>query len=336
MHVEDLQWVVNVTTIAAALAIVAICVLAAVEFISTPKFSEALVPASALLAGFGAVLAGLGAINAWCYQTGSSRLGMIDLCACEITTLCRICTINGLADTCIAAFLTDRMSDKDTSIKVREQFGDFESSETYTPFFDANAKELHSFDVKVVTNITAFYTYWKATRDAFRKLAKMQTDDGWHRAMGNVIYMQFLAFEAARKAVRDLIEFEPNNAENTITILVSELPLYRFLLKHFPEGDLRRARLKLRLSRYALVVPQVYYHTEDEHAKYQDFDTARKHVPHLAREDVEELCRDWEKAYEMLDELKSRYEAAIGEFPRRDGINISGLRSRSRRTPTVT
>jgi hypothetical protein len=62
-----------------------------------------------------------------------------------------------------------------------------------------------------------------------------------------------------------------------------------------------------------------FYHTEDEQAKNKDVDTARKQLPHLTRGDVEELCRDWEKAYEMLDELKSRYEAAIGEFPRRDG-----------------
>ena len=60
------------------------------------------------------------------------------------------------------------------------------------------------------------------------------------------MYMQFLAFESARKAVRDLIEFEPNNAENKITIFISELPLYGFLLKHFQKGDLRHARLKLR------------------------------------------------------------------------------------------
>jgi hypothetical protein len=318
MHVEDLHWLINVSAIATALAIILILVIAVVELFAVSKFSDALVPGSALLAGFGGVLAVFGAISAWCYQTGSSRLGMVDLFACEITTLCRICTINGLADTCIAAFLAGTMSDKDTTINMREQFGDFESSEKYTPFFDANSKELHSLSVKVLTNVTAFYTYWKATRDAFRKLAKMQTDDGWHRAMCDVMYMQFLALESARKAVRDLVEFEPNNAENMIMILISELPLYHFLLNHFEKGDLRRARLKLRLSRYAFVVPQVYYHTEDEHAKYKDVDTARKQLPHLARGDVEELCRDWEKAYEMLNELKSRYEA-IGEFPRRDG-----------------
>jgi hypothetical protein len=322
MHVEDLHWLINVSAIATAVAIFVIGLVAAVEFFAIEKWSEALVPVTTLLTGFGAVLAVFGAISAWCYQTGSRRLGMVDLFACEITTLCRICTINGLADTCIAAFLTDTMSDRDTTIKMREQFRDFESSETYTPFLDANSKELHSLSVKVLTNITAFYTYWKATRDAFRKLTKMQTDDGWHRVMCDVMYMQFLAFESARKAVRGLIEFEPNNAENTITILISELPLYHFLLHHFQKGDLRRARLDLRLSRYAFVVPQVYFHTEDEHAKYKDVDTARKQLPHLTRGDVEELCRDWEKAYEMLNELKSRYEAAIGEFPRRDETRV--------------
>jgi hypothetical protein len=326
MHVHDLHWIVNVTAYAAAFAIFVIGLVWAVEFFTVEKWSEAWVPTATLLAGLGAVLAILGGIIAWCYQTGSSRLGTVDLFACEITTLCRICTINGLADTCIASFTADTMSDKD-KINMRGQFGHFESSETYTPFFDTNAKELHSLSVKVLTNITAFYTYWKATRDAFRKLAKTQTttaiapsntdSDAWHREMRNVMYMQFLACESARKAVRDLIEFEPNNAENTITILVSELPLYRFLLNHFKKGDLCYARLELRLNRYVLVVPEVYYRTEDAHAKYKDVDTARKQLPHLARDELEEVCRDWEKAYEMLGELKSRYEAAIGKFPSR-------------------
>jgi hypothetical protein len=321
MHVKDLHWLINVSAMATALAIILILVVAVVE-LRDSKPADVLVPVSALLAGFGGVLAVFGAISAWCYETGSSRLGTVDLFACEITTLCRICTINGLADTCISAFQVDTMSDKDKLIKMKEQFGDFESSETYTPFFDANAKELRSLSVKVLTNITAFYTYWKATRDAFRKLAKIQTNDGWHRTLCDVMYMQFLS-ESARKAVRDLIEFEPNYAENTITILISELPLYRFLLDHFAKGDLRRARLELRLSRYVFAVPRIYYHTEVEHAKYKDVDTARKQLPHLARQDVEKLCRDWEKAYEMLGELKRRYEAAIGEFPRKEMLGTT-------------
>jgi len=144
-HVGDLQWIVDVTVGAAVLAITVLGVIFAAEGVWA-NFSW--VPATALLAGCGAVLAAVGGITAWCYQTGASRLGTIDLVACEITTLCRICTINGLADTCISAFAADTMSDKDKLIKMKEQFGDFDSSGTYTPFFDANAKELHSLSVK--------------------------------------------------------------------------------------------------------------------------------------------------------------------------------------------
>ena len=183
--------------------------------------------------------------------------------------------------------------------------------------------------VKVVLNITAFYTYWKATRDAFRKLAKTEAttvvsastpSDEWHRAMGNVLYMQFLSFESARRAVRDLVEFEPNNAENTIMILLSELPLWRSLLKRFPQDDVRHTRLELRRSRYQDIVPQVYYLTQYQHAKYNDPITVRKQFPHLARHEVQELCRDWDKAYGMLRDLKSRYEAAIGTFPSKEAV----------------
>jgi hypothetical protein len=166
-----------------------------------------------------------------------------------------------------------------------------------------------------VINITAFYTYWKATRDAFRKLAKTKPaySDGWHRAMGNLLYMQFLAMESARKAIRDLIEFEPNNAENTIMILVGELPLYGALLKYVEVGDVRHARLQLRRSGYLSLVPQIYYHTLEQHVKYHD--------SAVSRNDLEELRRDWNKAHRMLDELKKRYENVFGEaFPARDAI----------------
>jgi hypothetical protein len=332
MHVQDVRWIVNVTASAAALAILIYAVIAwtiAPTHVGSKLF-DALLPFT-----ISAVLAGLGGIIAWCYQTGSNRLGIVDLFACEITTLCRVCTVIELAGTCIAAFELDASehtpSDQDKIIKVRERFSHFESSEAYTPIFDANAKELQSLSVKVVINITAFYTYWKAMRDAFRRLAKtpattgiapsVAQSDSWHRAMGNVLYMQFLAMESARKAVRELIEFEPNNAENTIMILLSELPLYGALLKYFPETDVRYARLQLRRSRYLSVVPQVYYHTLEEHAKHNDPDAVGNQLRHLSRDNLEELRRDWNKAYRMLEELKKRYVEAIGqELPRRDAI----------------
>ncbi len=42
---------------------------------------------------FGPTLAAFGALVAWAYQTGSARLGVVDLFACEISTLCRVTTV---------------------------------------------------------------------------------------------------------------------------------------------------------------------------------------------------------------------------------------------------
>jgi hypothetical protein len=313
-HVEDLRWVVVVTMIAAILAVAVIAAIAlAADKGAIPGRSKIY----ELLLSFqlGAVLATVGAVFAWCYKTGSSRLGIVDLFSCEITTLCRICTINGVANTCISAFELDSRD----FAEIVQRFRHFESEEAYTPIFDSNAKELQSLSVKVVINITAFYTYWKATRDAFRRLAqtpapKAPTDPkrvAWQGALRRVIYMHFLTLESARKAVRDLIEFEPNRAENTITILLSELPTFAFLLRHFDRDDVRHARLKLRLDRYRELVPKLYDQTKREHEAYRDIVAATTRFP--GRDDLDELCRDWNKAYRMLDELKHRYEAATGE-----------------------
>ena len=337
VHVEDLRWIAAVTAGGATLAFLLIVIVA---LTGTPDVPGDKVGLSSRLHGalvpfqISAVLAGLSGIIAWCYRTGSERLGIVDLVACEITTLCRICTINGLADTCIEAFALDSgepiEADHARISILRERFSHFDSVENYAPVFESNAKELRNLGVKVVTNITAFYAYWKATRDAFRKLANTPAattasgltvaTDPWHGAMRNVIYMQFLAFESARRSVRDLIEFEPNRAENTITILLSELPAYHFLLQHFPKEDVRYARLEERKSRYQSTVPRLYYGTEEAHKKLAD---TNEQVHRLPQEELEELRRDWDKAYRMLTELRARYKAAFGEFPDRDAIALS-------------
>jgi hypothetical protein len=52
----------------------------------------------------------------------------------------------------------------------------------------------------------------------------------WHQAARNVVYMLFLGLESARRAIADLVEFEPERAERTIVILISELEAYRFFV----------------------------------------------------------------------------------------------------------
>jgi len=254
----------------------------------------------------GSFLSFAAVILAWCYQSGNARLGIVDLFACEITTLCRVCTIVKLTQNCIDSF-------DEPNAGVRERFSRFDSSEGYTPVFDGNAKDLQVLDVGVVTNITAFYTYWNAMRDAFRHLAstaagKPSEIDSveWRNAMCNVIYMQFLAFESARKAVNDLVEFEPSHAENTITILLSELPAFKFLLDRFKGEDVRRKRLALRRDEYPEIVEKVRSNTETNARSYP----IRSKRGSLSSHN-KALAAGWDKAGEMLDSLRACYQSAF-------------------------
>ncbi len=319
-HVKDLRWIAQIAVYAALTAILLIAALAykfRIAAQADAKLFEILVPFQ-----ISAVLAGLGAVIGWCYQTGSARLGTVDLFACEITTLCRIWTVNEVVEHCISAYKFEQHGtptiDPDKIEAAIARFGRFDSMEAYTPVFDLNAKELRNLDVKVLTNVTAFYSYWKATRDAYRRLASVsaawkaheETLESWHSAMRNVVYMQFLACESARKAVRDLIEFQPSSVENMITILLSELSAYRFLKRAFDEGDVRRERLELRLSRYRTVVQEIYDRALRGHG---DITKMKKSPPYgVTDKQLEELYRDWDKPFRMLPDLRHRCLEAVG------------------------
>jgi hypothetical protein len=346
-HVADLQLIIAATLIAfAALSVGAICF----EYWHTVSdnwaeikshsggwvwarlFGDAMAGSLPLI---GAAAALGGGIIGWAYQTASQRLGIVDLFACEISTLCRVCIVVDLTRRYVRAFNTDlgmaEPADPELIARVRKAFGHFEASESYTPVFDQSARDLQALDVKVVTNVTAFYTYIKAMRDGLRALASTEVPgavadrhDAWHEALTGVLYMQFLAFESARKAVRDLVEFEPNEVENTITILMSELCAYQFLLGQFPSGengadgeDFRHARLRLRRDSYRAAVANAYWRAKEGSAYWDqresELPSKKPGLPrpvdrlNMPRAAVVDMAREWRKAAETANELERRY-----------------------------
>jgi hypothetical protein len=133
-----------------------------------------------------------------------------------------------------------------------------------------SVKDLQQLEADVVDNVTAFYTYMKAMRDSLRKLAEIHPPptgshggDDWHRAICNVIYMQFLGLESGRKAIKQLVEYESTQAEDTFTILLSELVAYAFLREQF-KGDLRQRLLKAREEKYRQEVPDLDLTVKDK------------------------------------------------------------------------
>ena len=102
-----------------------------------------------------------GVIVGWAYQTASTRLGIVDLFACEISTLCRVGTIFDIGKRYVDTY--DRGP---TPARPSAAASDkFVSQEEYFPVFDSNSRDLQQLEASVVNNITEFYTYMKATRE---------------------------------------------------------------------------------------------------------------------------------------------------------------------------
>lgn len=245
--------------------------------------------------GSGALISGIVGVGcgvlAWTYQTGSTRLGIVDLFACEITTTCRVIAIAETAPRYVQMY-------RDPPSRPLN----FISQEQYSPVFDQNSKDLEVLEARVVERVTEFYTYQKALRDYLRLLGAVERpqDDAerWRQGMRNVIYMLFLMLESARRSVDRLVEYEPERAQNTITILLSELVAYGLLCEAFeaeallrPGYNARAERLRLRKSDYLKHVPTIYWRANS------------------LRDD-----KEWQGAAALIGELNHRYHDVFGEW----------------------
>jgi hypothetical protein len=248
-----------------------------------------------------------GAIVAWSYLSASKRLGVVDLFACEISTLCRVGTIFDVGKIYVDMYDQGVAAEKHAKAKHIASSQSFVSQEDYFPIFDHNSSDLESLEALVVESITEYYTYMKAARDLLRKLASIDvlhiskpgdgTPDGtakvdpWHQTVADIIYVLFLGYESARKAITDLTEFQPTQAEHIIVILLTELVCYSFLCKFLQHDNVRFARLQLRQSDYERVVPALIEEVNSGHEGNQ-----RKY---------------WAPAQGTLPELELRYHDAM-------------------------
>jgi hypothetical protein len=290
-HVADLRLIFSCTVVMMAAAIVFAVLFSYLhESQANPKegwnawLFGALVDCGGYIGAVGAIGCG---VLAWTYQTGSARLGVVDLFACEIATLCRVMAV---ADT-IQHFVALNRA-------VPEETTRFASTEQYFPVFDSTTKDLQQLEEKVVKHVTEFYTYMKVARDYMRKLADMKPDGPsalvkWQTAIDSIIYMLFLALESARKSMGELVEFQPTQAEDTVTILLSELTAYAHLRMAFTD-DLRSRRLEAREDGYRSMVPKLLARTRKASGP------------------------EWAKAQEIAIELERRYEQIFAIAPGSD------------------
>jgi hypothetical protein len=321
-HVKDLRLIIAVAFAAVVLVGVGGALLVAENVAANEPIREwshlLMTGAASFFTFFAPVLAAFCAVVAWTYQAGSARLGVVDLFACEISTLCRVATVMDTVRRYVGKFAHGPPAQSAGAGGAAVPAQQFTSQENYFPVFEGNTRDLQTLEARVVINITAFYTYMKAVRDSMRALAetrsqstevaaatdKAEAAGPWHDAARNVVYMLFLGLESARKAIHDLVEFEPEQAENTIVILISELEAYGFLRAQFGDDDMRQKRLMLRDPEYGGLVPQLCSCVEARSAQEKVVEAAMdaRLRPQLSK---------WQPACMLLPELQKRYQAAI-------------------------
>ena len=276
-HVTDLRLIFSVTLILMVIASI-LALLFCFEHQVMTNWKEVQASSSgwiwprlvfSAIADSGAFIGAVWAVGcgvlAWTYQTGSARLGVVDLFACEIATLCRVAAVVDMVPRYIALFREgpEASQPHKSTREIPVDGGRFTSQEEYFPVFGSSVRDLQQLEAEVVDNVTAFYTYMKVMRDALRKLAELHPSansvlghDGWHSAVVKVIYMQFLALESARKSIKELVEFPPTREEDIFTILLSKICAYSFLRQQF-KGDLRHRLLEVREAYYRDEVPKL-------------------------------------------------------------------------------
>ncbi|MGA2551518.1 MAG: hypothetical protein ABSF50_15305 [Burkholderiaceae bacterium] len=301
-HLQELQWIV-VLVIGVWLVGIGLLVL------------ESLTQSQGKLAAnfaisFGGLTGAAVTALTWAYQTGSNRIGVVDMYACEISTICRVCLVVDFARASVrlpdatkrpaTAALVD-ISPPPVPAARPDAFLKFVSEEHYTPVYDNSLRELQALDAIVVTKVTEFYTYRKTMIDYLRRLAVENPGTPvWRQTAVEMIYMQFLMYESARKAVEQLVEFEASQAESLVNIYCSEIVLYRFLCDEYQDPDSR--------GRHA----SGDYHFARLSLREQDY---RINIERLLARTASETSDFWKKARATAVELRARFEEACPREP---------------------
>jgi hypothetical protein len=301
-HVSDLKMVLY-----AAFVLFCMCVVIAAFWVYSVGIRDLFNPTGspAAVTLVGSIVPISGAIMAWTYLTASKRLGVVDLFACEIATLCRVGTLFNVGQQRVQTWrrIGERnITDPQTPSAAT---GDYVSQEDYFPIFDANSQDLESLEALVVGHITGFYTYMKSVRDCQRKLGQAQTVEDAKEAAANIVYMLFLGYESARKAISDLVEFQPTRAENIAVILLTELFCYSFLCERFKYDDLKFKRLALRETDYREIIPEL-----EELVARPNSRNERYWAP--AKETIFELQKHYHDALKMLERCRHARDAERG------------------------
>lgn len=259
-------------------------------------------------------------VVAWVYRTAAVRLGVVDLFASEIMTLCRVGTAMDVGIINVKRWEMGHAARPEQAWMAADTHHlSFNSEEQYFPIFSQNSKDLEVLEAEVVSKVTSFYTYMKVLRDLYRQANATHSGskDELEKILFNTVYMLFLGYEAARYSIKHLVEYDPTNVENTIIILLTEIVVFKCVLSYFEnidtDHDFRYERLKMRLPGYNVQICALKKHIDEYYFEY--FQKKRN----------EQRDNDWKQAGLLWSELAQRFGDAGISVPRLEENTLKAI-----------
>jgi hypothetical protein len=191
------------------------------------------------------------------YDAALKRLATIDLFTSEILSIMRVFAAANIVGDFVRVY--DRLQTPVQAPKPESKeevsseglgFADSARAEDYFTVFNANSTDLASLDPAVVNNITAFYTFLKASRDATGaiKLWRSSTyriEDKKNDIIA-IIYLCFLICVHGQQALEKLISSGSNRDIANDIFAGVMLQCFCFLHYVVPKSDYRRALIEKR------------------------------------------------------------------------------------------
>jgi hypothetical protein len=209
-----------------------------------------------------------------------SRMGMIDTITSDILSIGRVFIASDIIGYFmnLHKYLADAEADAKADAERKFKFGHYHVTfkgktpiphgfaaaareENYFSVFDANIGNLGSLRASIVTNVTAFYTFLKAARDATRSIKDWEREN-YNFSMKrldiiNVIYLCLLSAIHGRKALEELCmdRYIRGYCKNTFYLI--EVKAFKFLENNLSSGDYRKHYIDQRRSDYDEIIEEI-------------------------------------------------------------------------------
>jgi hypothetical protein len=185
------------------------------------------------------------------HTTITKRRGAAAMMTSEIMAIARIFAAANI----VGEFVEQYARLEKTGAMTPNGFGDVARKENYFSIFDKTVENLSSLQLKALYDVTSFYTFMKAARDATGAISLWKEGypvEQCKEDVVSIVYLCFLQLMHGHFAVEGLIEKNETKhllwAEEIFT--GTELQCFLFLFLVLKEGDFRRDAINLRGARY--------------------------------------------------------------------------------------